>query len=254
MRILLLSAIFALSACNSTINKPASRTAETNLSAVQPMPIEVAQERGVELYTKDRYGALATDFLLSKGLLNKQSGVKGWITDIDNNVATTYFIGDDVGGHKVIFNVTFTDGVAQLIEPSSITKTLADKFSVRQLSLQAIQAPCSDAYNTVVIEDSDKYVVYALAATSKNHKIVIGGHYRFSYAKQDLALLSKERLSKSCIMLDNTKDSIPFITHIVTDTPLDVHAYLSLAQGHFYISTKSGLYHAQNGKFEFLQK
>ncbi|MGJ8679708.1 hypothetical protein [Paraglaciecola sp.] len=255
MRTLAILSVLVLSACNTTKNKPAHRAVETNLSPVKSISVDLAEKRGAEIYAKDIYAANATDLLLQKNLLKAQSGVSGWITEINNDTPTTYFIGGTSPEYKIIFEVQFKDGeTPELVESSLISKELSDKFTIREMSLQSIKAPCSRNYNTIVIENSDEYIVYALASTTENNKIVVGGHYRFTYSKINSSLISKERLSNSCLVLNNPEGSVPFATHILTDTPLEIHAYLGKLHGEFYISTKSGLYKAKNGKLELLKK
>lgn len=243
-----------LAGCNAT-NQPAQRNiTETDLSPVQEVTIETAQKRAKEIFAKDVYAAKATDFLLEQGLLNKQSGVSGWITQIENDLPKTYFIGSSANGYKVIFEVHFPDGNApELVTPSKITARLANKFQARQQALKSIKSPCSNNYNSVIIEDDDKVIIYALAATTERDKMVVGGHYRFTYTKDATKLLSKERLSNSCLVLEKREDSTPFFTHILTDSPLEVHSYLSKLHGEFYISTRSGLYKANNGEFTLIK-
>lgn len=254
MRAILLLSLLALSACNSTSNRAPNRAVETNLSPVKQVSLEVAEMRGSEIYAKDSYAAKATDLLLQKKLLHSQSGVSGWLTELDNDTPTTYFIGKKQQDYKVVFEVKFRDGVTpELVDSSDITKKLKDKFAVRELALQSIEAPCSRNYNAVVIENSGEYIVYALAATTSSNKIVVGGHYRFTYSKSDRSLITKERLSNSCLVLSNSEGSIPFATHILTDTPLEIHAYLGKLHGEFYVSTRSGLYKAKDGKLELLK-
>ena len=255
LRTLLLLSALALSACNSTNQQSYKRPVETNLSPVQPMSVELAESRGTEIFSKDMFSAEATDFLLEKGLLNAQSGVLGWLTELDSVAPTTYFIGGTPENYKVIFKVQFKGGKKpELVESSEMTERLSNKFKSRQLALQSIQAPCSQNYNTVVLESPNEYIVYALAAATERNQIVVGGHYRFTYLKSDISLKSKERLSNSCLVLNNSEGSIPFATHILTDTPLDIHAYLGKLHGGFYISTKSGLYEAKEGKLRLVKK
>ncbi|MDP2634632.1 MULTISPECIES: hypothetical protein [unclassified Pseudoalteromonas] len=255
MRTLALLSVLVLSACNTTNNPPDPRAVETNLSPVKSITVELAEKRGAELFAKDTYAAKATDLLLQKDLLNASSGVLGWITEIKNDRPITYFIGGTSNEYKIVFEVQYKDGeTPELVKSSAISKELSDKFTVRELSLQSIQAPCSRNYNTIVIENSDDYIVYALASTTENNKIVVGGHYRFTYSKVNSSLISKERLSNSCLVLNNSEGSIPFATHILTETPLEIHAYLGKLHGEFYVSTKSGLYKAKNGKLELLKK
>lgn len=253
MRVLLLSVALLLTACQST-NTPSRQTVEPNLSPVQSVTLDEAMRRGDEIFAKDIYSAAATDFLLAKGLLNQKSGVLGWISEFKNDTPTTYFLGQKNGHYYVVFEVKFIDNETKLVSSSTISDELAKKFTVRQQALQAIKNPCSRNYNTVVLERDDKFIVYALATTQEQDAIVAGGHYRFIYNKLDNALLSKERLSNSCMVLSKADGAVPFTTHILTDGPLEVHAYLGKLHGLFYISTKNGLFKAYDGKLELLKK
>jgi hypothetical protein len=155
----------------------------------------------------------------------------------------------------VVFEVHFLDGkTPKLVKSSSISKELTNQFKVRQFALDAIQAPCSKKYNTVLLEDGDNYLVYGLASATENDKIVVGGHYRFTYSKNDQKLVSKERLSNSCLELSKENGAIPFATHILTDTPLEIHSYIGKLHGTFYVSTRSGLYKAEDGQLTLIKK
>ena len=254
MRILLVSTVLLLLAACQNTTAPSGQTVETNLSPVQSITLEEAMQRGDEIFGKDFYSAAATDFLLDKGLLNSQSGVLGWITEFKNDTPTTYFLGKKNDQYYVVFEVVFNDDDVKLVPSSAISNELSQKFTVRQDALSAIKSPCSRNYNTVVLERGDKFIVYALATTQQQEAIVAGGHYRFTYNKTDNSQVSKERLSKSCMVLSKADGAVPFTTHILTDGPLEVHAYLGKLHGLFYVSTKNGLFKAYDGKLERLKE
>jgi hypothetical protein len=254
MRKLVLLLVVSLAACQTTLNNDITKPVESNLSPIASVSIEIAQRRGQQIFVKDIYAATAID-LLTEGGKFANARVKGWLTEIDNDLPKTYFIGGEFPDYKIIYEVHFYDGqTPELVKASSISQGLMNKFRVRQLALQSIEAPCTQNLNSVVLEDDTNYIVYGLAASSAPDKIVIGGHYRFTYSKTDLKLKSKERLSNGCLTLNNVIGGIPMVTHLVTDSPLEIHAYLSKLHGKIFIGTKSGLYIAHEGKLHLLEK
>lgn len=93
-----------------------------------------------------------------------------------------------------------------------------------------------DGYNSIVIEDPSGpgWLVYWLAATAQAGVIPVGGHYRFTVSADGTTVERADRLSLSCLAID--RRSVPagaetaavFVTHLVSDTPVETHVFLSL--------------------------
>lgn len=228
-----------------------------------------AEATGNTLFQLDLAAAHATDevFRQTKDAAKKE--LKGWITEINEIGITTYFIiNTENSGHGIKYSVTTTNG--QII-PNSFkeyqpVKILSDEqkqqYDARQLTLKSITQPCSKHYNTVTIKDTStslpSYKVYAIPATDKQNIVLAGGFFLYKFSNSSSQILFQRAFSKSCLELPKPpKAEGLFTTHILDETPTEIHVYLSLINNiQFYICTIQNryLWSIQNGKIRFVQE
>jgi len=250
MKILLGLLAFALA---TTSTNAEDEVFENGFSAVDPVSIEVAEQRGKEIYERDQYAWKATDLVVEKGLLSGNHGIIGFLTDIRGKTARTYFFNGTNEAPKIAFAVKFKGKKKPKLEkrPKS-SRRIINRFKARQLAFSAIDRYCTQNYNTVVLDDGDNYLVYALAATTQHNTIVLGGHYRFRVNKETLKLVKKERLSNGCLEMPIEAGNYPGTTHLVTDSPLETHTFLSHQHGTIYIITDTGAFSVRDGIIKVL--
>lgn len=240
--------------CVSFANAQEDEPVEPGLSPVTDIPLALATKRGAAIYEKDWYSWHASDEMFSDP--NRDlTGLKGWITDVYEGGASTYYIGGEEANYKIMYQVNFDkNNVAKMVEPIEITSEIFNKFTIRQKALYNIGAACSMTLNSVILEEDDKYLVYWLIGTNVHGEIPVGGHYRFTFDKNDLNNFTKERLSKSCLMLNPQRETeegaevmgVAF-SHVVSENPLETHVFLSYLYGAMAVITGNGNYLIQDG-------
>jgi hypothetical protein len=260
MKILFGLLAFLLIATTANGDANAGETYENGFSAVDPVSIKTAELRGKELYARDQYAWKATDLAFEKGLLEGDHGVIGFLTDIQGKTARTYFIKGSNKSPEIAFAIKFIGKKKPKLEKKpKASENLLNRFKARQVGVAGIDRYCSQTYNTVVLEDGDDYLVYALASTTEHGVIVVGGHYRFRVNKKTLELVKKERLSNTCLSIaaPESRKGTPvfhFFSHLVTDSPIETQAFLSLQHGALIVGTKSGNYMIVDGKITLVDE
>ena len=70
-------------------------------------------------------------------------------------------------------------------------------------------------------------------------------------------LIAIEPLSKSCLTMSRATDKgtpvALYMTHLVTDTPLETHVFLNLLYGiDFYVGTETSIWSISNGSIRYV--
>jgi hypothetical protein len=231
---------------------------------VQDFDQDVAEKLGRQIYEQDVISWVATDVLFAQELDLSQYPIRGWVVEEGEEGATVTFVGIEGSEEPfAIFEIRLeevSEPIFRKREDRSLTESQLARFRARNLALDAIEKPCSERYNPVVLEHptEDAFLVYALAATTDPDAVPVGGHYRFSISKDGKTLLRSERLSASCLTLDKTPEDMPpgasisalTMSHIVSERPLEVHVFLSLLhEMDFYvIAEKAVIWRISEGK------
>jgi hypothetical protein len=167
----------------------------------------------------------------------------GYIVDPDTLTVT--FVGTGASGPEARQRVAFPDGIegAPVLEQPTAPAPLDARDTAMVVARQTAAGQpfmiCSDRYNTVVLPAStvgkNGWLVYLLAATTKPGVVVFGGHHRFLITPDGRSALEHQPLSRSCLtspppeMPPGARLESSFVTHLVTDTPTEVHVFLSLS-------------------------
>ena len=235
--------------------------------------IERAEQIGVQLYLLDKAAAIGTDVLRDKlGNLESQ-GLGGYLPLRE---------GDEQGRDKDSFLVTFftTGQPAQVayeirvfIRPGTQTEYHAfnpPKPASAGLSLlmQARQAAIHalpdilQPLNPVVLAGAaygeNGILVYLLAGTTKPDVAVFGRHYRVLVGEDGTTVKYVRPLSKSILELptrrpNGEKPEALWVTHLVTDWPLETHVFASLLYKlPVYVGTSRGTWRVNGAKIAFL--
>lgn len=229
---------------------------EKDLSPVEDIPIALAQERGTRIYQKDQYAWKASDILFADPNLDV-SRLRGWVTEIYDDSASTYYVGvRDDGSYFVNYQVDFDKNMIGIrVKPIEITDSIREKFAARMTAQDSLMYTCGMAYNSVVLEEGENIIVYWLSGTAVEGEIPIGGHFRFTFKKGEENFIRKERMSNTCLRLNHKNKSenedaevvMTMFSHVVSEQPQDVHVFLNLLYGDLAVSTSKGNYLLQNG-------
>jgi hypothetical protein len=199
---------------------------------------------GTDLYRHDQAAWVATDVFLEFLGDERPADIVGWIVTGTGNDLMVRFLrrtGDDL---RPGWDIPVVDGVAGTVIPAAEDAVLGERdkaaFRARQTASAGLgRAPCSRTMNAVVLADPDSedWLVWLLTPVPSARSVPIGGHIRHRVSADGLTLLSREPLSRSCLTLepsttpDGSTTAGLFATHIVSDTPVETHVFLSLQSG-----------------------
>lgn len=221
---------------------------------------------GEALYERDRAAWLATDALFGTVDSADRAGVKGWIVAPDRSGWRVRFIGGEAAPCAV-FEVPVAEkaGPVRAHSPCRpLTVEEAAMFRARQTAIAALEGPCSDRYNTVVLPAEmlarEGWLVYLLAATTTPGEAVIGGHKRIHVSADGETVLASEALSNSCLTLELPPKSGPggvpeflAVTHVLSPVPIEIHSFLSLLHDvPLYVLTSDGVWSVSSGEIRHL--
>lgn len=226
-----------------------------DLPEIRDFDLETTSELGKELYRIDQYAARATDILFEQELDLQTYPVVGWIVNLDDDGVLVTFIGEYPNGLRGIFDIrpdARNERRFEISEERKLSDEELARFRARQTAANAITAPCSDRYNSVVLPDpkGESWLVYQLPATMDSDLILVGGYYRVTISSDGNDVLRSDRLSNSCLTLTKQPADMPsgatpvmmFMTHLLSSTPIETHVFLSLLhEMDFAVSTPDGV-------------
>jgi hypothetical protein len=196
---------------------------------------------GERLYQQDKIASDATDFLFTARPDAKVLPLRGWITQYEGSIKRVYFLqGTDDQRPSLAYTLTMVDnGLAKIAEGHGdpLPEFVAKRYKARKAAIAAIPKFAPDRnYNYEVLDDPDEkggFLVYALATSNDPDEVVIGGHYRVTVSENG-TVKQVDALSKSFLALNKrtniTKGAKPGLSmsHLVSDTPVETHVYLSI--------------------------
>ena len=210
---------------------------------IRPFPLPVIMALGVELYQRDKIASDGFDALFAAHPEAQKLPLRGWITQYDKTTRRVFFVQGAEGEPPALaYTLTFLPKGAPKIEDghgAPLPEFVAKRYAARQAAIAAIKnfAPGRN-YNFEVLDDPEiegGYIVYGLASSKDADEVVIGGHYRVSVAEDGKTVKQVDALSRSFLVLSKrgaeSKDLKPvalYMSHIVSDTPVETHVYLSI--------------------------
>jgi hypothetical protein len=254
-------AIVFASGCQKTY--VTSETQKIKLTDAESREVFKAERLGEELYLQDFIAAKASRMLLQAVGPIKPGELSGWIIVKDGVAHLTRFIkqtGEDI---NVVYDVHIDakgDTVVTKDNLKPLSKTELAMFRARQNAMRAAPKDCARAYNTAVMEDidSDGWLVYILAASSRN-SIVVGGHSRIKVSRDGNNIESVTPLYKSCLDIpvpadnNNPRQDIS-VSYAVADVPSEIHVYLNRLYGlPVYVATVKGAWLVKNGNISLVK-
>jgi hypothetical protein len=223
---------------------------------IRDFDIKTIEMLGRQIFEQDTYAARATDILLGflgdPDELSKQQ-IGGWIVVARDRHTFVRFAKNDGDSPRPAYDIMFESpkhGVLMVSKEEAFTESELAQFKAIRLVIENIPQEYSPNYNTVVLPDpaGKGLLVYALAATTEDDQILVGGHYRFSVSATGEKISQIDRLFKAFLVLpvqptnwgDGNKAAGYAVTHIISDTPLETHVFLSLTYKQpFYVTTRN---------------
>jgi hypothetical protein len=206
---------------------------------IRDFSLDVIEALGREIHRRDMAAATATDIMLDQRLNLDDYPLRGWVVTEDAAGLLVTFVAEYDGEYKAVFDVR-PDATGRrrfaLLEGRALSTEEALQFRARAVSQSEIAEPCSDRYNSVVLMDpeNDGWIVYWLAATTQPGTMVLGGHYRVMVSADGQEVVAADRLSRSCIALEQAAQSVEqetaaaVVSHLVSATPVETHVFASL--------------------------
>ncbi len=227
-----------------------------NTPVIREFDIKTIEMLGKQIFEQDIYAARATDILLDRvggpDQLTKQK-IAGWIVLKQQKTVVVRFAKKDGNDLRPVYDITFDSakhGVLTSANDNIFPENQAAQFKARQLAIRSIPQAYSRTYNTVVLPDptGKGFLVYTLAATTDENKILVGGHYRFSVSETGETIERIDRLFKSFLVIpkcspdkDYSEVAAYTVTNVISECPLETHVYLSLLyRKPFVVTTPNG--------------
>ncbi|MDB9823465.1 hypothetical protein OAC89_07190, partial [Deltaproteobacteria bacterium] len=217
---------------------------------IREFDLKTIESLGEKIYKQDLLAARATDILFAQNLNLNEYPVRGWLVEQNNKKDEVIFIGEYDKEYRGVFRISFKNSVAgkfSKLDQEKLTEEQLCQFRARTLALKNIDQPCSQKYNVVILKDidGDGYLVYALASIADPDVIVVGGHYRFTISEDGKTIEQKDKLFKSCLILDKTPPELKkgdelaayTMSHVVSNTPVEIHVFLQMQNKPFYLIT-----------------
>lgn len=258
--VLVLSGI--LLACASTNDTSKSgRSSSQQLSAQEVAYISQVEADGKLMYEKEIRATIASDLLLEQLNPSDFPNAVGWVTypNVDDFTVSFYELIDEK--YSVIADVIFSQSKDPEVVLKPSRQPHENEISMIEARLVAIENGvngCSDRFNTIVMPslNEDEWAVYVLAATNDPNLVRIGGHVKVMVSKSTSEMISRTKLSNSCLALNKTGHGFPddssvaalVVTHIVSSMPIAIHSYISLLHDiNLAVGTESGQWMVSSG-------
>jgi hypothetical protein len=258
----LLALTSGVAACGGSSGAAAAESAP-RLPGDLAHDVEEAQTLGRAIFEQDLASSRASDAVVHAMGEEADARVEGWITRRTGDAWTVEFIGKADGVYAVFWDAQVKGfGTNVPARPVSPPRPLdPEGATMARARATAIGQPfraCSSRYNTVVLPASlieeKGFLVYLLAATSKQGEWIVGGHQRFLISADGARVIQHRPLSKGCLSVPAaaTERSSAWVTHIVSDAPAETHVFLSLShQAPLYVGTRRGIWKVWGEKISF---
>lgn len=216
--------------------------------AIRSFDLDTLGALGREIYRHDTLAWVATDTLFAEVDQKKlaEEGGAGWVVDTSGESAMVRFVREQGDTVEASYDVVFPkDGKPHVVVPGdrSLTKDQLARFHAARTAINTLierRLPwCGGNPNFVVLPDPDGsgFLAYVLRAKPATDAVPIGGHYRITVADDGKTVEQVDQLFASCLTLSRhapeTKggDIVALsVTHVVSDTPLETHVFLSLQE------------------------
>ena len=244
------------------------------LAAILPATVQAAEKTGIrdfgiktietlgrQLYKQDDLASKGTDAMLEKYPESGKIATGGWITMPGAESSKVYFLQETDSGVSLAYVVTFQakgDPTVKDVRGEPVPAEVLARYHARKAAIEAVRKLLTRTYNFEMLGDpADKgFIVYALASTQDPNEIMVGRHFRISVSA-DAKVTAVDAFSNSMLILqkqtpDMPKDAKPVaftVSHVVSNTPVETHVYLSLLHGTpFYVGTSDGtVWKVENG-------
>jgi hypothetical protein len=228
-----------------------SRARAADAPSIREFDIPTLEKLGQDIYQQDQLAWKATDALRARVKDLRAEGIRGWIVN-GNRVRFIRQRGDEI---EAAYDIDFREGEEPRVSRSadaSLSPEERAQFKARELAGADLDRPCSKNYNSVVLRDPNghDWLVWLLAATTDPKVVMVGGHYRFTISEDGGKVLSRDALSRSCLVLTKADNAVALATtQLVSDTPVETFVFLNLQHRipFFVITPNKKMWKIENG-------
>ena len=148
-------------------------------------------------------------------------------------------------GRTLFEDLTSSDG----LEPN----TSREKDLIRMIAEKDMS--CAGEYKAVSTFNNGANEENLFLILSSEDGVQFGRHFRFRFKARTNDLIDITPSTKTCINVPADGDDIPYVTHLLSDTPSEFHVYLSLKhKKQIFVSAGSELWSVQNGVISKVEK
>lgn len=242
-------------------------TAAATAAEIRTFNPATLEKLGAAIYQQDACVTLAKNLLQTEKLDLAREQIVGWIADGEPVTKRVRFVREKNGVLDVFREVHFggkTGPALALPSTPELSPVDLAKFRAHRMAGASIGRPASDTHHIVVLPDpeGDGWLAYALAATSRQDEVMMGGHYRFTVSQDGQTLRQRDTLYADFVAMNvivpaktSSYDATLGVLKVntqVSDLPLETHVYLNLLrQVDLVVSTRnSSLWRIHGGKIK----
>ena len=231
---------------------------------IREFSVSTLERLGSELYYRDQIAAQSSELLLKTKPIVRSLKIRGWITDLQPEGKSVYWIADTPSGPSLAYKVTFRglmDPEVEDLRGQPLPPKVALRYKARQTAADALKGKLYDIqYNFEVLDDPDRsgFLVYAIGATDKSDEVVLGGHFRVTVSADGEKAERVDALSKS-LLINKEGDGLPpaahqvgmAVTQLVSDKPVETLVYTNRLTGQpiaVATSPNGQVWYIENGK------
>ena len=270
----------SLAACIATPERPASSSGQSGIAKPArdlPIPSEMRKQVrnseiiGRQIYILDKVSAIATDVLREKVPSFHEKNLAGYLPfqeagdDLRPKASylVTFFTKEDP--MRIAYEIRVTPDAAPEFAafdpPKPALRSFVRMAKARQAAIAALPShpqPINPLILPAELLGEKGMMVYLIAGTTKPDIAVFGRHYRVLIPEEGGPPSYVMPLSKGILELP-TKPSkggtveAMFVTHLVTDWPLETHVFVSLlTRKPVHVATKVGIWCVDGDKIRFV--
>ncbi len=156
-------------------------------------------------------------------------------------------------------NITYAERLGAALYQAMLSADATDPYTSREADLINMSAGmhCKGNYKAVSVYDqtSNTENLYLILENPNPEYFQIGRHIRFRFKLGTNQLIDVTPSSKTCLAIpSSSNNSIPYVTHIMSNEPSEFHVFLSLYHHKtIYVGTQAGAWKVENGKVELLE-
>lgn len=214
---------------------------------IRAFDVETVEVLGRAIYDMDQFAWHGTDALRLAVSEEQLAGMIGWIVVERDGGHVVRFGRGSPAAPEPFYDVVFRGDDAPVVVEATqpFSETELAMFRAVAMARAGVTQPCSDRYNSLILADpdGDGWLVWMMAATTRQNVVVTGGHYRFSVSPDGRTIEQADRLSRGCVTLDmqaggDGQTAALMMTQVVSDVPVETFVFLALQHGlPFYVVT-----------------